>query len=280
MRRLTSIFWLGLGLSAVAETPAPWKQDWVGLLQPVALAATAAPSQAAPPPAAAVPSAPAPVVPVPAEPPRFITPDQVLSALRDELVAHYDLEGELHLETDTPLTSLKVPDESWYVEVLPPLPSSLGARLHLRYRLTNGFLPEPEQTIALRCEWWREAIVSNRLLRPGELDLNGAYTIEKVNWLQYRGDLIPVEADLSQLRLKATWRANEPLRWSTVETRPMIEEGKMVEVLATEGALRISMRGVALENGNEGDVIAVRNLQSRKEIQGIVTHANTVLVKF
>jgi flagella basal body P-ring formation protein FlgA len=219
------------------------------------------------------------VAPPPPEP-VFITPDQILHALSDALSLQFNLEGELTLMPNTSLTKVKVPTADWYVQMVAPLPSTLTSRLHLRYRLTDGFNHQPEQTLAVRAEWWREAYMSNRLLRPRDLDAKDAYYVERVNWLQYRGALVSVDNDLSLLRLKTTWRANEPLRWTAVETRPLIEEGEVVEVIASEGAMRITMRGVALENGRAGELISVRNLQSRKEIQGIVSHENTVLVIF
>jgi flagellar basal body P-ring formation protein FlgA len=294
MRPLVSIFWmLLLGAGAGADTK-PWKESWASLLVPMPLAGAVSSSAASDTRETPEPHAPAPlpstaetadaqapiVAPADGIPPTFLSPAEILDGLREGLVIHFDLLGELELLPETPLTRATVPDASWRVELLPPLPATLGSRLHLRYRLTNGFEHQPDQSLALRAAWWREAIISNRLLRPGEMDLNGAHEVQTINWLQHRGGLVAGDTDLGQLRLKATWRANEPLRWSMVETRPLIEQGAVVEVVASEGALRISMRGVALENGNRGDLIKLRNVQSRKEIQGIVQNENSVLVVF
>jgi len=280
-----SIFWIiGACLPLAGATPGVWKNDWAQLLQPTASPAVAqVPAASAPTPEEKTdaPSAKeSEPTPEPSPEPVFITPERLLDDLRSDLVTHFELEGELVLMPMNPLVKIRVPDASWHAEVVPPMPATLGSRLHLRYRLTDGFMHHPEEMIVLRAEWWRDAYVSNRLLRAGELTGDGAYSIERINWLLHRGSLVPTDSDLSHLRLKTTWRANEPLRWSFVESRPLISEGSVVEVVATEGAMRITMRGVALENGHAGELINVRNLQSRKEIQGIVENENTVLVVF
>lgn len=298
MRRLLSSFLVGAAAVGLSAGDAAWKDDWASLLQPAAqeTAAVEAASPRAtatvvelPAPTASDTASSAPATPIvdkavtpaaPPPPPVYLSPDNILQGLREALVEHFVLEGELELMPDTPLQRVQVPDASWGVELMPPVPATLGDRMYLRYRLSNGFEYRPVETIALRAAWWREAYVSNRLLRAGQLESNDAYSIQTVNWLQYRGSLVPVESGIQHLRLKATWRANEPLRWSIVETRPMIEEGAIIEVVAVEGALRISMRGVAMENGNAGELIHVRNTRSREEIQGIVHDENTVLVVF
>ncbi len=208
-----------------------------------------------------------------------ITPDEILRSVHADLVQRFDLVGELVLIPDTQVVSIPVPGDDWFVELVPPYPADLGARMHVRYRLSNGFSHQPPVTLSLRAEWWRDAVVARRLVRAGDLEAD-SYSVESVNWLQHRGALVPGDFDLATLRLKATWRASEPLRWSHVETRPLIRSGSIVDVIAREGALRITMRGVAMENGNVGDVISVRNLQSRQEIQGIINDAQSVLVVF
>lgn len=272
---------LGTGV----DVPTAWKSDWAGLLQPM-VATMPTPSRSVKDTSdqavesittardAVIQPEPDPVPPV------YISADQIIASLRDAVVEQFNLEGELVLVPNASLKDIRVPDESWFVELVPPYPSNLTSRLHLRYRLTDGFISNSDQTISLQAELWRDAYVSNRILRPGDLDAKNAYSVANIDWLKYRGELIPTTNDLSDIRLKMAWRAGEPLRWSTVESRPVIEEGEIVEVVATDGPLRITMRGVATESGRAGELITVRNLQSRKEIQGIVTHESTVLVVF
>ncbi|MFP4283103.1 MAG: flagellar basal body P-ring formation chaperone FlgA [Opitutales bacterium] len=284
--------WIFATLTAASVLPATaWRDNWGALLEPEAsadaIAAIATPESiealvrdfqgGATPPAAAR-NEPA----TPAAPASFdLTPDDLLHGLRAGLMAHFGVaEGELQVIPLHPLTKKQVPHEGWSVELVPPFPAALTARMHLRYRLTDGATMREPETVSVRLEWWREAFLARRLVRSGDALTADAFAIEPVDWLQHRGDLVSTSTRLEGVRLKGTWRPDEPLRWAIAEVKPLIENGAVIEVVAQRGALRVSMRGVATAHGNAGDLITVRNLQSRKEIQGIVSDENTVLVLF
>lgn len=284
MARLGAGILFAMTFGVAALDVSAWNSDWSGLLKPSEQPVLAQVAAEDPQTVAARESA----QPQTAEKRRsseprkafYITPDDILQAVQADLRGRFGLEGELVLIPDREISRIPVPDESWQVEITPPFPPDLGSRMHIRFRVSNGYEHQAPEVISLRAEWWRESYVARRLVRPGSLDAGDAWSIETVNWLQHRGALVPAEHELSNLRLKSAWRAGEPLRWSIVETRPMVQTGKVVDVVAQEGSLRITMRGVAMQNGNAGDLINVRNLQSRQEIQGVVSDAKTVLVVF
>ena len=60
--------------------------------------------------------------------------------------------------------------------------------------------------------------------------------------------------------------ADRLLTWHDIARRPLVRKGEMVESTATEGKLYVTMKALALENGARGDLITVRNLESRKDI--------------
>ena len=50
--------------------------------------------------------------------------------------------------------------------------------------------------------------------------------------------------------------------------------------MAQQGLLAIRMKALALENGAAGDLIKLRNLESRKEFNGQILNENQVQVHF
>ena len=62
--------------------------------------------------------------------------------------------------------------------------------------------------------------------------------------------------------------------------RPVIRKGQVVEVVAQNGMMAISMKALALENGTTGKQIRLRNLESRREINGEVINENKVHIHF
>lgn len=60
--------------------------------------------------------------------------------------------------------------------------------------------------------------------------------------------------------------------------RRLVEKNQEVVILAQSGSLEVKMAGVALEPGQQGDRISVRNAASGRTVQGRVTAGGTVVV--
>lgn len=60
--------------------------------------------------------------------------------------------------------------------------------------------------------------------------------------------------------------------------RRLVEKNQEVVILAQSGSLEVKMAGVALEPGQQGDRISVRNAASGRTVQGRVTEGGTVVV--
>jgi flagella basal body P-ring formation protein FlgA len=81
-------------------------------------------------------------------------------------------------------------------------------------------------------------------------------------------------------QLKRSLRAGHAFERASVEFPPLVKRGEMVTMTARRGALTITTRGLAQQNGGEGDVIRVRNISSNKDILCKVTGPESVLVEF
>lgn len=69
------------------------------------------------------------------------------------------------------------------------------------------------------------------------------------------------------------------LSWHDVGRRPLVRKGDVVEVSASSGLLRVTLKGLALQNGALGDIITVRNPESLKVIPALVVGENRVEVR-
>jgi flagella basal body P-ring formation protein FlgA len=58
----------------------------------------------------------------------------------------------------------------------------------------------------------------------------------------------------------------------------VVRRGQSVEAIARSGALSVSMRVEAMEEGAPGQLIRIRNPQSRREMRGKVQDENTVVI--
>ena len=86
--------------------------------------------------------------------------------------------------------------------------------------------------------------------------------------------------DPSTLEVAQTVSASRPLTRRDVIERPLIRKGQVVEVVAQRGQLAISMKALALQSGAGGELIKLRNIESRKEFSGQILNENKVQVHF
>jgi flagellar basal body P-ring formation protein FlgA len=66
-------------------------------------------------------------------------------------------------------------------------------------------------------------------------------------------------------------RPGQPVRHADIAKPELIKRDDNVTVVYEVPGIVLTTRGKALEGGGEGDVISVLNLQSKRNVQGIVT---------
>ena len=73
--------------------------------------------------------------------------------------------------------------------------------------------------------------------------------------------------------------AGTKLKSSDIEIAGMVKKGQKISVEINYGSLIISDRGEALQSGELGQEIDIKNLRTGKILKGIVTGANKVEIK-
>jgi len=148
----------------------------------------------------------------------------------------------------------------------------------LRFRMLADQQPVEEGTVILRASLWRDAWFSREPLAAGS-KLDAAFIEPKrVDSFRVR-DAIPANPPESDLILTRSIQAGTMLTWNDIGHRPLVRKGDTVEVSASEGLLRISMKGLALQNGALGDIVTVRNPDSLKTIPALVVGESRVEVR-
>lgn len=90
----------------------------------------------------------------------------------------------------------------------------------------------------------------------------------------YFRDLSEVEG----MTLKRNVTAGQPLTPAMLKAQRMIERGQRVTMLATDGGLEVRVPGEALSHGASGERIRVRNISSKRVVEGVVVSAGVVRV--
>lgn len=220
-------------------------------------------------------SGPAPVGVVSAAP---LAPDRFLAALNREISTHFNLTGELTLELLRPWTPPARPAASWQV-VITEYPVVAASSMLVRCRVLADGLTAGESTLVLRAALWRDVWVARAPQALGATFDAAQLETRRADVFRER-DALPADVGDSSFIFTRALPAGRLLNWRDISRRPLVRKGEMVEVAATEGTLLITLKGLAMENGAQGDTVTIRNLGSKRDIHAQVVAENRVQVRF
>ena len=89
---------------------------------------------------------------------------------------------------------------------------------------------------------------------------------------------VPRLNDLLGKRLRQAVSANQPLHARLLEQPVAVRRGQRVDLVAGAGRVRVRMRGEVLQDARLGEKVRVRNLSSKKVVEGWLTGPDRVLV--
>jgi flagellar basal body P-ring formation protein FlgA len=197
-----------------------------------------------------------------------------LEALTFQLSDHFLPEGQLTLEWARPRPAeAALPAELSIVN----FPSTLSPQLLLRVRTATATGPA-EHTLVIRAQLWRDGWAAREPANRGEAVIRQSLETQRFDALRDR-DAVAAAEDLDLI-----YARNIPngrlLTWRDVARRPLVRRGQLIEVAATDGPLTVTLRAVALADAGRGEVVRVRNPDSRKEFSAQVVAEARALVRF
>lgn len=206
---------------------------------------------------------------------------EVIAALQRELVARYSIEGDLKLSFLQPWKPLPISNaQDWKLVVDLAPNGGLTSTSQVRFHIESGGKTVGDWLLSVRAQIWRPIWFSTRRLDRGEIPDATICSPKNFDILSEKLSFVPADTDLSVYEMAQTVSQERPLSWRDISLRPLVKKGQLVNVVVAEGALNISMKGISLGNGGAGEMVSVRNMDSRKEFSAKVININTVQVKF
>jgi len=204
--------------------------------------------------------------------------EEFVTALARDLAAHFNLEGELQIELPRTWTPPDRVAHGWQVQ-LAEYPSLPAGSMLVRCRLLADGVIAAECSLLLHAALWRDVWQARQPLANGTTFDPSLLDIRRVDLLRER-DVVPVAVGDRTFSFIRSIQAGRLLTWRDLARRPLVRKGDVVEVSASEGMLNVSMKALAMQNGAMGEVVTVRNLDSRKDFTAFVVDENHVQVRF
>lgn len=203
-----------------------------------------------------------------------------LTAIEHELTKHLSLTGELKLSLSRPWSPLKLPAPDYSIVVAEWPTNGISGTFLVRVKISSDGELVADWLVPLQAQLWQDVWVANTRLERGQALDRSLLASQKFDTLRERQPPISAQVDPSSLELTNSITAGRPLTRHDVSIRPIIRKGQIVEVSAQQGLLSITMKALALESGAAGDLIKLRNLESRREINGQIINENKVRIPF
>lgn len=163
-------------------------------------------------------------------------------------------------------------------EIIPSDPQILASRrLSILFRIDGATVEN--LSIGGKMEAIAPVIVAATDLERGSLLTSQDLNRVEMDIVALRNPCFEVD-ELVGKKLKRSLRQGTPLDRNSVEFPPMVARGEMVNILLRHGAMELTARGEARQDGQEGETIRVRNTNSQRDILGRVIAPGTIEVEY
>lgn len=157
-------------------------------------------------------------------------------------------------------------------------PAELGPQILLTVRATDVTGIARDYTLIVRAELWRDGWCTRDAVRTATPLDPAALEPRRFDALRQR-DSLPADPD-AELDFTRNIPAGRLLTLRDVTRRPLVRRGQNLAVLATDGALTITLHAVALHDAGRGESVRVRNPDSKKDFVAEVTGESRATVRF
>lgn len=139
---------------------------------------------------------------------------------------------------------------------------------------------QPQWTllVPVRVEYLEYVYVTKRLLPRGSIISSSDIKQISRSSSKLPASYITDSKDLIGKRAKRTIRSGTIISPFTVELNPVVKRGETVNILISSPGLEVHAYGEALSDGVPNQLIKVRNVHSRKIVEGTVTPQGTIKV--
>ncbi len=213
----------------------------------------------------------------------FIPAAQLRAMLEAELLPRiHSGDGELELTLARELPSIPVPaDKAAQVKILYH-PTPLTPYFRVRFAIVSPGSPQSaapvEATAYYTAKLYRPVWVLRSPAKRGD-------SLDRVDMEQERRDVLALATPLwKEGTASAKHCLNQPLATGTllaerhVKATPVVLRGQIVQAQVQVRSLMVRVKAEALEDAAPGEPVRLRNVQTQREIKGIVVDEHTVKI--
>jgi len=186
--------------------------------------------------------------------------------------------GDLELRFTQPWSAPTLPDGPLAVKILELPNVGVTSSFIVRFQLCSAAAILGTWQVSIQAHVWREVWVAHTSLQRGEPVSNADVVQERRDVLNIHEALAGFAAGDPNLELAEPVASGVPLLARVIKPRVVIHRGEVANAVVQDGALSITTKVEALEDGAPGQMIRARNPVSRRDLSGRVLDGQTILI--
>jgi flagella basal body P-ring formation protein FlgA len=204
---------------------------------------------------------------------REVTTDELERALKSFILMQDKKIEVKHLLAEKPV---RIPADALSIEVVglqAMQPGHFG--VDYRSRSTSGEVRFQMKALA---DEWRVMPIAAKPIKRGEIITASDVRLTRVNGTAVASDSLEQIGDVVGRALLRDVGQGEIFSAKAVKIPPVVEVGSRVTMIYRRGRLEATARGVALEDGIQGQEISIRNESSKKVVRARVAEKGLVTI--
>ncbi|MFO1488101.1 MAG: flagellar basal body P-ring formation chaperone FlgA [Verrucomicrobiota bacterium] len=186
--------------------------------------------------------------------------------------------GELELRPTRGWAEVPVPDEPLTLRILEQPTGGIAPAALYRFEIRSAREGVGIWQTAVQVRIWRDIWVAHSAVKRGEPLSDADLVRERRDVLPLRDSCADFVSQDSSLEFSEAVISGNPILARTLKPRAVIHRGQLAQAVFQDGALSITMKVEALEDGAPGQIIRTRNPVSRRDVSARVVNEQTLLI--
>lgn len=205
--------------------------------------------------------------------------DQLAAAATDAVALEFSNSSErIEIELPPPDPRLQMPTCASALETSVGRHNGQGGRLNVRIDCRDA--APWARNMAVNVKVYREVMVASRNLSRGALLSAADISMQEVDVSQVRGQLIEDPQIAIGMEVRRNINTGTTLSSDMLNAPLMVRRGDTVMLTAERAGITIRQQGTAMQDGESGRQITVRNTSSNRVVQAVVTGHGEARVLF
>lgn len=203
----------------------------------------------------------------------------------EKIIKEFVLQNTPWREEQVKVKNINMPNRitlpsDWSYHITSAPGASLTGRSSFLLDITGSDNSVRSSWVTAEIEVWVDVVLASKPLKERQmLGADDIYIGRKELSRLPAGYLDDIR-QVSGKRVKRFVGPNSVLTENILEEPPLFKRGEKVFIIAESEALKVTAMGVAGEDGYRGHPVKITNLQSRKEVVGVVVDDGTVSVRW